>query len=171
MGRPHGLKGGFFVSGRDEPIPRRFREVQIGETTESARPAVVQWSGTQGARPLMVCSLASDRTGAEALTGLGIFVERLALHSALPPDAWLWDELIGLSVIDAAGVAMGKVLHVYNAGASDILEIIDEHERILDVALVSNYVDMERGLSRSEQSLRLAVLKEVFAELWQKPRV
>jgi 16S rRNA processing protein RimM len=65
----------------------------------------------------------TDRAAAEKLTNTKLFVDR----SALPPadgDEYYLTDLIGLSVVDPAGRALGtvSVVHDYGAGAS--LEVI-----------------------------------------------
>ena len=64
----------------------------------------------------------ADRNAAEGLRGTELTVPR----SALPPLAegeYYHVDVIGLSVITDAGVAVGKVAVVENFGAGDILEI------------------------------------------------
>ena len=65
----------------------------------------------------------NDRSAAEALNGLGLFVDR----SALPDegeDEFYHADLIGLAVRDEAGATIGKVQAIHNFGADDILEVV-----------------------------------------------
>ena len=59
---------------------------------------------------------------ADALRGVRLFTERAKLPS-LPDDEYYYSDLIGLSVQDTGGVALGRVAAVHNHGAGDILEI------------------------------------------------
>ena len=64
-----------------------------------------------------------DRTAAEKLNGLTLYVERSALPPA-DPDEFYHADLIGLRAFDAAGDPLGTVTAVWNHGAGDILEIV-----------------------------------------------
>lgn len=64
----------------------------------------------------------ADRTAAEALTNIELFISR----DALPPpdeDEFYLADLIGLEAVDDAGVPLGRVIAVPNYGAGDILEV------------------------------------------------
>jgi 16S rRNA processing protein RimM len=64
----------------------------------------------------------ASRDEAEALTGTKLYVP----HSRLPAreeDEWYHTDLIGLSVMDREGAAIGSVVAVHNFGAGDLLEI------------------------------------------------
>jgi 16S rRNA processing protein RimM len=64
----------------------------------------------------------ADRSAAEALRGSLVEVDR----SALPPleeGEYYHADLIGLSVVDSKGTAVGTVTAVENYGAGDLLEI------------------------------------------------
>ncbi|MGH6931396.1 MAG: ribosome maturation factor RimM [Dongiaceae bacterium] len=63
-----------------------------------------------------------DRTAADALRGLRLYVERAALP-APEPEAYYHDDLIGLRVEAADNSPYGTVIAVQNHGAGDILEI------------------------------------------------
>ena len=66
----------------------------------------------------------NDRTAAEALTGIELFVDRSALgNQVLAEDDFLHSDLIGLKVVDGDGHDHGKVFAVLNFGAGDILEV------------------------------------------------
>jgi 16S rRNA processing protein RimM len=62
------------------------------------------------------------REAAEALRGTRLFADRAKLPS-LPDDEFYHADLIGLTVLDAGGIALGRVSAVLNHGAGDLLEI------------------------------------------------
>lgn len=64
----------------------------------------------------------SDRTQAEALKGMGLFVDRDRLPPAEAGEFYHAD-LIGLAVVSEDGGGLGRVLRVANYGAGDILEV------------------------------------------------
>ncbi len=64
----------------------------------------------------------ADRTAAERLTNVELFLAR----EALPPpdeDEFYLVDLVGMIVVDEAGAELGHVSNVPNYGAGDILEI------------------------------------------------
>jgi 16S rRNA processing protein RimM len=64
----------------------------------------------------------ADRTAAEALRGLRLYVPRAALPTTLADEYYRVD-LIGLRAELADGSPFGRVIDVQNYGAGDVLEI------------------------------------------------
>src|SRR5262245_66088067 len=63
-----------------------------------------------------------DRTAAEALTGLELYVDR----ARLPPpaeDEFYHADLVGIEVVDPEGRMLGRISAVHNFGAGQLLEI------------------------------------------------
>lgn len=165
VGKAHGLRGDFFVSGREEPIPKYYGKVFVGETADTARLAVIEKSGWMSERPVLKCSLAHDRTAADSLSGLPIWIDS-ALVKVNDDTEYLWSDLEGRQVNDSAGVQIGRVRSVYNAGAGDVVEIEDQNGRLLGVPMISQYVDM--SFKHGEAELALAVEADFFSDLWQE---
>ena len=63
-----------------------------------------------------------DRTAAEALNGVSLYIERSALP-APEAEEFYHADLIGLEAVDPVGKPLGIVATVQNFGAGDILEI------------------------------------------------
>ncbi len=63
-----------------------------------------------------------DRTSAEGLTHVDLFVDRASLP---PPDdeEFYIADLIGLEAVDAAGGGIGTVVNVPNYGGGDLVEV------------------------------------------------
>ncbi len=107
----------------EEPLAlARFRELKRqdgspGLTILSAREA----KGGVIAR----CPGIETKEQADALRGLRLYIPRDALPEPDEDEFYLAD-LIGLSVVDPAGEAIGKVKSVQDFGAGDILEILPE---------------------------------------------
>lgn len=121
VGAPHGIRGEVRVkSFTQDPLA-------IGDYgplyTEDGRELLVQKA--RPAKNVLVVSFAgvNDRTGAEALAGTRLFVERSALPQDLDEEEFYHADLIGLSVRDDTGDAFGKVIAVHDFGAGDILEV------------------------------------------------
>ena len=167
VGRPHGLGGSFFVSGREGPIESSYSELLIGPTLSNAKPTRIEGSTMQGGRPLLKCSLASDRDAASALTGSLIFAARSDIE-ATRGDGLLWSELEGAQVFDSQNTLMGRVHQVYNAGASDVVEVV-QAGRSVDIPLISDYLRPNQPLVRGEDGstrLYLVVSADFFAHVW-----
>jgi 16S rRNA processing protein RimM len=63
-----------------------------------------------------------DRSGADALKGASLYVDRDRLPAPGEGEFYHAD-LIGLAAVDAEGRPLGEVVAVYNHGAGDLLEL------------------------------------------------
>jgi 16S rRNA processing protein RimM len=64
----------------------------------------------------------ADRTAAEALKGVELYVNRARLPEA-GEDEFYHADLIGLAAVDPAGKAIGEIVAVQNYGAGDLIEV------------------------------------------------
>jgi 16S rRNA processing protein RimM len=65
----------------------------------------------------------ADRTAAEALKGVELFVSREQLPQA-EADEFYHADLVGLAAEDTEGRAIGTVRAIHNFGAGDVIEIV-----------------------------------------------
>jgi 16S rRNA processing protein RimM len=65
----------------------------------------------------------ADRSAAERLNNIELFVPRERLPEPDAADEFYHADLIGLTVVDMEGVALGRVVAVQNFGAGDLLEV------------------------------------------------
>ncbi len=65
----------------------------------------------------------SDRSAAERLTNLKLYVPRDRLPPTEDADTFYHSDLIGLSAVTKDGDALGTVKAIHNFGAGDIIEI------------------------------------------------
>ncbi len=65
----------------------------------------------------------ADRTAAERLNNVDLFVPRERLPALDAADEYYHADLIGLAVVDAAGAALGRVVAIQNFGAGDLIEM------------------------------------------------
>ncbi|MGD0959527.1 MAG: ribosome maturation factor RimM, partial [Methylomonas sp.] len=73
----------------------------------------------------------TDRDTALALIGADIFIRKQQLPK-LRADEYYWSDLIGLEVKTSSGVNLGKVEHLMETGANDVLVVTDgETERLI----------------------------------------
>lgn len=88
----------------------------------------------------------SDRNQAELLNHAEISILRDQLPEA-GDDGVYWDDLEGLAVENTAGVALGRISHLFETAAHDVLVVADgETERM--IPFVDEYVkdvDLEAG--------------------------
>ena len=168
VGRALGLQGSFFVSSRDEAISDNVKAVKIGRTLDTARDAEVVSRGWQQKRPFMKCSLAGDRTAAELLIGMIIWVDESTVQVDNSKE-FLLKDLVGRVVIDSDGCGVGVVEDVFQMPASiNILVVNDQQTADVDIPMIKDYVNMD--FKRGEKELRLVVPVSTFEEVWN-PRV
>lgn len=101
-------------------------------TVRSARP------GPKG-ELLVSFQEVKDRTAAETLRGVKLFVPRAALP-ATTADEFYHTDLIGLAAVGSQGEPIGKVVAVHNFGAGDILEIAGDGTRDILIAFTRDTV-------------------------------
>ncbi|MEI9804264.1 MAG: ribosome maturation factor RimM [Pseudolabrys sp.] len=65
----------------------------------------------------------ADRTAAEKLCNLDLFVSRDKLPPIEEDDTYYFADLIGLAALGEDGAALGTVTAVHNFGAGDLIEI------------------------------------------------
>lgn len=72
-----------------------------------------------------------DRDAAAALMGAEVLIRRQQLPKPRPGE-YYWMDLVGLDVVTESGVKLGKVDHLLETGANDVLVVIDgETERLI----------------------------------------
>lgn len=84
-----------------------------------------------------------DRNAAEALRGARIFVSRSSFPTA-EKDEYYWVDLIGLSVVNREGVALGTVKELLSTGAQTVLVMDYEQDgKTLErmIPFVAVYID------------------------------
>jgi 16S rRNA processing protein RimM len=93
-----------------------------------------------------------DRTAAESIDGQFVGAPRDALPQT-GDDEYYWADLIGLRVVNAQGIELGKVAELIETGANDVLVVRAEGEnggdRLLPfIAQVVQDVDVAGGVVR-----------------------
>jgi 16S rRNA processing protein RimM len=91
-----------------------------------------------------------DRDAAESLRGLQIAVRRNQLPATVAEGEFYWADLEGLSVLTEEGVDLGRVHHLFETGANDVLVVRGERERLIPYLWqqVVVEVDLEAGIMR-----------------------
>lgn len=121
IGSAHGIRGDVLVKSLSAE-PRRLktygvlyddmgRSYEIVTLRMQKNNAIVRFKGIE------------DRSAAEALKGIRLYVVRDQLVDDLEEDEFYQVDLIGLHVRDCAGQTLGEVSGFFNFGAGDLLEI------------------------------------------------
>lgn len=97
-----------------------------------------------------------DRDQASALVGAQIAIERSQL-SPLKPGEYYWAQLEGLKVVNTRGRDLGKIHHLFETGANDVMVVrreaangITREQLIPFVPQVIREVDLDAALMRVE---------------------
>lgn len=72
----------------------------------------------------------NDRDAALDLNGIQIAVPRDRLPT-LPEDQYYWSDLTGLEVFTISGQNLGKISHLFETGANDVMVVNGDRERLL----------------------------------------
>lgn len=165
VGKAYGLKGDFYVTHRDSPWPSSCTNIIIGNAPEDPRSKhykVIRTKQQEG-RSIIACEHLNSREQLKELTGLTIWLKRgdLKLNDS---SEYLWADLIDKPLKDRTGKQIGKITTVYNHGASDVVEIINDAGERLHIPLVAAYFDM--AFKPDSPYLSLVVADDVFSELW-----
>jgi len=119
--RPHGLRGEVIVDVRTDEPERRFREGAVliagpsALTVASARPHL--------GRLIVTFLEVPDRDAAEAARGQVLEVDSDSVETPEDPEEFHDHQLVGLQVVDTAGVTIGVIQRVEHAPASDLLVV------------------------------------------------
>lgn len=89
-----------------------------------------------------------DRDAAAALVGAEIAIDGSQL-SATGEREYYWADLEGLRVVNRAGVELGRVRHLFETGANDVMVVRGERERLIPFGSpVIHDVDFDAGVIR-----------------------
>ncbi|MCJ2035078.1 ribosome maturation factor RimM [Methylobacterium sp. J-068] len=125
FGRAHGLNGEVRLkSYTGDPQAIATYGPLIGGDGRRVELTEVRQAG--GAAPdLLVARVkgVADRTGAESLNRLALYLPRERLGAVADEDEFFTADLVGLTVVDPDGTVLGTVADVPNYGGGDLLEI------------------------------------------------
>jgi 16S rRNA processing protein RimM len=88
-----------------------------------------------------------DRDQALALMNREIGVRRDQLPATAPGE-YYWSDLMGLEVVNLQHASLGKVDHLLETGANDVLVVVGDRERLIPFVQhdVVKRVDLETGV-------------------------
>ena len=119
IGRPHGVRGLVHVHSYAEEDLAGYAPL----LDEQGRAWSLAWRG-EGIAELRDAAgtLLADRTAAERLVNVKLYVERERLP-APDEDDFYWSDLVGMRAVGADGLELGRVMQVHDYGAGPSLEI------------------------------------------------
>jgi len=159
VGRPFGLRGAFYVAGREEAIPKSYGALRIGDTPESGETFEMKQSSVQHGRVLLHCAAFSRREHAEGFVGKSIWVRRSCVR--LNEDSeYMWADLIGKKIVNPTGEAVATINAVNNYGSCDVLTVTSTKGQELDIPLIATYFDM--SFSSQDAEMKLHVPFSIF---------
>jgi 16S rRNA processing protein RimM len=121
FGAPHGVRGDVKLwSFTQDPLA-----IADYGPLETADGRTFELDNLRPAKDFLVARVAgvNDRTAAEALRNLELYVARERLPAIEEDATWYVSDLIGLQAHAADGEIVGTVTAVHNFGAGDVLEI------------------------------------------------
>ena len=146
----YGVHGWVKVFSHTEPKENIFKYapwlVQIGGEW---RPTKVLSGRTQGKGLVVSVEGYADRELARQLIGAEIAVLRSQLPKAAKGE-YYWTDLIGLEVVTQDGQVLGKIDHLFDTGANDVMVVQGERERLIPF-VTGQYVhdiDLDAGTIR-----------------------
>jgi 16S rRNA processing protein RimM len=152
--RPHGVQGELAVEVRtDDPELRLAAGAVLATEPAAAGPLTVATTRWHSGRLLVRFADVHDRTTAESLRGTLLLVDSADLEDLPDPDSYRDHQLVGLTVVDPDGAAVGSVTDVLHHG-QDLLVVAGSGSRagteilIPFVAAIVTEVDLEAGLVR-----------------------
>jgi 16S rRNA processing protein RimM len=143
VGKPHGVRGGFFLNGSvDSDALRPGLGLLLGE-----RAFVVVSVGGTEKRPILSLEGLGDRDAVAALRESPVFAARGDL-TPLGEGEWFAEDLVGLDVFDGEGGRVGTVSRLVNLPSVDALEVAREgSDDLLLPMLRQAIVSIEPGVS------------------------
>jgi 16S rRNA processing protein RimM len=121
IGAAHGIAGEVRLRAlTEDPLAvTQFGPLQ----TEDGRDVTI--AAVRPGKDCLIARLAgvADRTAAERLRNVKLYVTRDKLPAIEEPETWYHADLVGLAAVASDGAAFGRVVAVQNFGAGDLLEI------------------------------------------------
>lgn len=162
VGKPYGLKGQFFLSGREGLFEGEVNELRVGMSLGSSVSFSLSSVCSRGGRQLINLKGLQDRGQCAALVHQKIWVKREEL--TITDDEFYFCDLEGKDVISSKGDVIGKVTGVDNFGASDVIEINNSDVQTLMLPFTNQYFDMIESIDGPK--VVLTVDCELVEDLW-----
>jgi 16S rRNA processing protein RimM len=140
IGRPHGVTGELTVEVRTDEPDELF--VEGAQILVADQPMTIEHFRWHNQRGLMRLSGVEDRNAAELVRNALIEIDRPEDLIPVESDTFYDHNLIGCSVEDAAGIAIGVVTDVVHVPGQDLLVVTLASAREVFVPFVAAMVPM-----------------------------
>lgn len=162
VGRSHGIKGSFFLAGRDEAFIEKLSVVKVGAEFSKSEEFKVEKISPQSAKTIFKLVGIDSRTDSEKILHYKVWAKRDELN--LADDEYFWSDLAGKNVALPNGEIIGKSSGLNNFGASDVMEIKNSSGQTMMLPFVSAYFDIDASID--SEVVQLCVEIDVIEELW-----
>ena len=162
VGKAHGLRGAFFISGRDIELPSEIEEVSIGEEGSGRNMFRVLATRMQSGRPLIQLEGIGAREQVKDYLGQALWARRVAFE--VEGDEYMWHDVVGKKVVDENDNLVGTIINIDNYGAADIV-VIESEKGFLPVSFIDAYFDM--SFKRKDEQIKMIVDVDIFDESWE----
>lgn len=137
--RPHGVRGEVVVDVRTDEPEQRFQPGTEYRTRDGIlRAETVRW---HKGRPMLTLEGVRGREAAEALRGVELLVDLSSSDLPGPGDEYHDTELVGLRVVDVAGVEIGTVSRIDHGPAHETLVVRRKGEHPALIPFVAEMID------------------------------
>ncbi|MCZ6501039.1 MAG: ribosome maturation factor RimM [Gammaproteobacteria bacterium] len=115
-----------------EKEPQQEKEPQLAKELQ----VEVEKGKIQGRSLIVLLAGVEDRNQAESMIGYEVWIDRARLPG-LEQGEYYWHQLEGLKVVNQSGAVLGKVDHLMETGANDVMVVkpvtgsIDDTERLI----------------------------------------
>ena len=128
----HGLNGILKVASFAESVDtfKKGRIIVARSDGEAGKSYLILHSSPHKHGVLLTLEGIESRDQAENLVGKEILVDRDQLPEP-EKDTWYWQDLMGLDVVDHLKGYLGKITHIFQTGANDVLVVTDSERETL----------------------------------------
>ncbi|MBL0175281.1 MAG: 16S rRNA processing protein RimM [Ignavibacteria bacterium] len=157
----HGIAGGMKIRSYSD-VPGRFarlERVYAGRDGGSVREYTVRKAAGDADKVLLFFDGIDDRTAAETLVGLSLFIEE---KDMLPPPTgrYFVHDLIGCTVLTEQGLRRGEITDVLLMPANDLYVVRCDGREVLVPAVP----DIVRNVDLASRTVTVADLPGLFQE-------
>jgi len=148
IGPPRGVKGETFVQPWTDVPAERFAPGAVLSTEPAdVGPLTVETSSLAGGKLVVRFAGVTDRSEAEALRGVSLFIDAADRPPIDDPDEYYDTDLIGLAARTVGGEPLGPVTDVVHAGGASYLVVpVGGRDRLVPfVAAIVPTVDLAAG--------------------------
>ncbi|MHA7841634.1 MAG: ribosome maturation factor RimM [Gammaproteobacteria bacterium] len=141
LGKSYGLEGWIHVHSFTDPLDNLLQYDpwywQMANTWEIMPITAMRWHN-DGVM-IQMSDLIANREAIQSVTGQNIAICRTQLPP-LPDGEYYWCDLEGLTVINRQELVLGKVDHILNVGAGDLL-VVKKDKNTFMIPQLPQYVD------------------------------